>query len=527
MSINRRNDRNWLTVKEVQNKTKPGRYADGNGLYLVVSKSGSKSWEFEYDARRWGKKGKRYMGFGSLRDVPLAEARDSRKEARALIVAAIDPLEHRREQEHQRRLANAKNMTFKSIADDFVRHKCEGPKPWKEGTREGAEAIINNHLKPLHHLRPKDVTPKHVFDIVDPLRTETPAMAHCVLIRARTIFDWAIANEAMDGHANPASMRGRLRILFGTENIEPEHEPRAALDWHKVPALMAKLGEFKPRTYYTVGEAARAVDMTRITIYNAIAKGRLKSTKPEYPIFAGSWQEHQIKPADLFDVWPKVLDVIPGLPPICVYLLQFLILNGSRFDEVHYMPWDEYKPTEQLWVIPWQRMKGRNKAGAREIRVDHVIPLSKRSIEILQLLDEQKKRDRNDSKYVFGSYRTANNTSARIGMPLCSQTVRNLVRRLIGAEDLNATLHGMRTAFRSWGGAQRSGGYPRFAESDLERAIAHVKGYGETPLVRLYSRQDRDIMPLIPIFDDWAEFILGGGQPASVIPIRRRVQQAG
>jgi integrase len=520
MSINRRNDRNWLTAKEVQNKTKPGRYADGNGLYLVVGKSGSKSWEFEYDARRWGKKGKRYMGLGSLRDVPLAKARELRGEARALIVASIDPLEHRREQENQRWLANAKNATFKAIADDMVRRKREGPKPWKEGTRVQAEYIINKILAPLHNLRPKDITPKHIFDIVDPLRAERAPTAAAALVRAHTIFDWAIASEAMD-KANPASMKGPLRILFGTDDIKPEPKHHAALDWEKVPALMAKLMAFKPRNYYTVGEGARACGIPASRIYNAIAKGRLKSTKPEYPVFAGSWQEHQIEPAELFKVFPKFVDVIPGLPPVSIYLLQFLILNGSRFDEVHYMRWSEWQRDKGLWVIPWQRVKGRNKHGAKPIQIDHVIPLSSRSIEILQMLDEQRKRDRNESEYVFGNYRTANNTSALIGRPLCDQTVRNLVWRLVDPEDIDSTIHGMRTAFRSWGGAQR-----RFAENDLERSIAHVKGHGGSRLVRIYNRDDDDIAPLIPIFDGWADFCLGG-LSADVIPIRRRIQQGG
>lgn len=80
-------------------------------------------------------------------------------------------------------MANAKNVTFKAIADDFIRHKCEGPKPWRDSTRDEAEWIINKLLAPLHDLRPADITPKHIFDIVDPLRVETWSMAdenmHC------------------------------------------------------------------------------------------------------------------------------------------------------------------------------------------------------------------------------------------------------------------------------------------------------------------------------------------------------------
>ena len=33
-----------LKALDVKRMTKPGRYADGGGLYLTVTKSGSKSW---------------------------------------------------------------------------------------------------------------------------------------------------------------------------------------------------------------------------------------------------------------------------------------------------------------------------------------------------------------------------------------------------------------------------------------------------------------------------------------------------
>jgi integrase len=112
------------------------------------------------------------------------------------------------------------------------------------------------------------------------------------------------------------------------------------------------------------------------------------------------------------------------LPPVTVYLLRFLILNGSRFDEVHYMPWSEWQRKDNLWVIPWQRVKGRDRSGRKPITIDHVIPLSRTSIEILDLLDAQRKRDKSDSEYVFANYVTANKCSARIGEPISIGTVQ-------------------------------------------------------------------------------------------------------
>jgi hypothetical protein len=96
------------------------------------------------------------------------------------------------------------------------------------------------------------------------------------------------------------------------------------------------------------------------------------------------------------------------------------------------------------------------------------------------------------------------------------------LRAILPPEEIEATMHGMRTAFRSWGEEQD------FLEKHLERAIGHIRGYGETEVSRRYSRQAKHIKPLVEIFNKWADFCLGGGEPASIkpasiIPFRRKV----
>ena len=59
-----------LSVKEIEH-ARPGNYIDGNGLYLQVSKAGSKSWIFRFQLN--GKR--REMGLGSLATVPPVKAR--------------------------------------------------------------------------------------------------------------------------------------------------------------------------------------------------------------------------------------------------------------------------------------------------------------------------------------------------------------------------------------------------------------------------------------------------------------------
>ena len=64
----------------------------------------------------------------------------------------------------------------------------------------------------------------------------------------------------------------------------------------------------------------------------------------------------------------------------------------------------------------------------------------------------------------------------------------------------------MRTTGRTWGNVQRRMGLLNVTADELERVLAHVKGYGETRLHRTYTRDDEEIAPTIPILDGWADF---------------------
>lgn len=70
---------------------KPGYHADGGGLYLQVSPSGSKSWIFRYKLQGRA----REMGLGSLKTVGLKDARKQAIECRKKILDGVDPLKAR------------------------------------------------------------------------------------------------------------------------------------------------------------------------------------------------------------------------------------------------------------------------------------------------------------------------------------------------------------------------------------------------------------------------------------------------
>lgn len=67
-----------LKALDVERETRSGKYADGDGLYLIVAGATSKNWSYRY--RINGKE--RWHGLGSFKDVSLKEARLARDAAR-------------------------------------------------------------------------------------------------------------------------------------------------------------------------------------------------------------------------------------------------------------------------------------------------------------------------------------------------------------------------------------------------------------------------------------------------------------
>ena len=142
MTTTRHRKQNLLTSRTVETAKEPGRYSDGNGLYLAVRPGGSKQWAFIY--RRDGKL--REMGLGSpLKGVTLAMARDLRDEARAAMALGDDPLEARRQAEQ----SAAGIPTFGSYALALVERIEEGfsnskhRKQWRNTLQTYCEPIWN------------------------------------------------------------------------------------------------------------------------------------------------------------------------------------------------------------------------------------------------------------------------------------------------------------------------------------------------------------------------------------------------
>jgi integrase len=468
---------------------------------------------------------KGYVGLGSVNAVSLAGAREKAAECRAMLAEnpPRDPrTEFRRWTREQAKL-NAKTKNFYDMTISYIAARENDPdKPMHVSTRKSHLGSLKNHLVPLHKKLPEEITAQDIYDIIQPLRKKgRRSAAHKSRMLALRVIEWARANEAFPAAViNPASMEpgSRLRVLLNTESTDssPYAKSHPALHFSKIPALFTSLDSIERREDFLLTEAERATGKAVGTLYNAIRSGRLLAYKPERPFSSRSMDHWLVKRVELFKFSPQIAEVIPGLPSVALYVLKYQILTASRPNEPLGMRWSEWEEEDQVWHVPWQRTKQGG-----QTRQDHYVPLSDPATAILNAMREQQRRDNMSTAptdFVFGTYWTPDITSARIGIPPCKATIRNLLEKHVDKTDVDKTLHGMRTAFSSW--ATRLG----YQERDIERGLSHAKGYGSEPLVRIYNRDafnrdayDREAIredPLRALFAAWGNYCLYGQLPA-------------
>lgn len=78
-----------LSDRQIKAHKERGRLSDGGGVYLQISKWGTKSWEFRFTLH--GRT--RSMGLGQYDVVSLKQAREEAETLRRIVREGIDPIE--------------------------------------------------------------------------------------------------------------------------------------------------------------------------------------------------------------------------------------------------------------------------------------------------------------------------------------------------------------------------------------------------------------------------------------------------
>jgi integrase len=230
MASLRQRKQNLLTVRTIETARKPGRYSDGNGLYLVVRLGGSKQWMFLY--RREGKL--REMGLGSpAKGVTLSMARGLRDEARQTMAHGLDPLEARRQTEQS--VAGTPSFGAYALAlVDRIEGGFSNPKH-----RQQWRNTLQTYCDPIWDLPIDRVDTAGVLASLTPIWQAKPETASRVRGRIERVLNAAKAERLRAGE-NPATWRGHLdATLPKPAKLTRGHH--AALAYDDMPAFMSDL----------------------------------------------------------------------------------------------------------------------------------------------------------------------------------------------------------------------------------------------------------------------------------------------
>ncbi|MGU3329886.1 tyrosine-type recombinase/integrase [Methylobacterium mesophilicum] len=218
-----------LSARTVATATKPGRHADGDGLYLVVDASGAKRWLFLF---RWQGKLKE-MGLGGLSTVSLADARERAREARRILKDGQNPIEQRRAARAEPEAA----VTFGAFADQIVSDLSHGFR--NEKHKAQWTSTLTTYAAVLRSMPIDTIGTSDVLAVLTPIWRTKSETASRLRGRIERILDGAKAKELRTGE-NPARWRGHLDKL-----LPPRHKltrgHHAAMRFNDVPAFVTDL----------------------------------------------------------------------------------------------------------------------------------------------------------------------------------------------------------------------------------------------------------------------------------------------
>jgi integrase len=214
---------NALTTVRVRNEKKPGRYADGNGLYLVVDPSGARRWllRLVIEGRR------RDLGLGSASLVPLSEAREKARAYRKTARQGGDPV-------RERKRASAVAPTFSKAAETVHESRAPGFRNAKHAAQW--ISTLRMYANPtIGELRVDAVGTPDILRLIGPIWLSKPETARRVLQRTAAVLDWAKAAGYRSGE-NPVD-----GVKQGLPKQTGGKKHHIAMPFREVPAFVGML----------------------------------------------------------------------------------------------------------------------------------------------------------------------------------------------------------------------------------------------------------------------------------------------
>lgn len=254
-----------LTVLNVKT-AKPGRHADGDGLYLLVKPTGARSWLLRVQVE----KRRRDIGLGAVnlsgkvspieaelpilnrRVLTLAEAREKAGILSRIAKAGRDPVAER----------DKERSAVPNFEEAAKRCHEEMKRGWSDKAAAAFLSSLREHaFSALGKIRVDEVDASHIRDMLAPIWTDIPVMARKVRQRVGTVLNFAKAKGWRSSEAPGKSVTMGLARGHRSGNF-------AAMPYAEVPAFYADISAKEP----TMGRLA-----LRFLILTAARSGEVRN----------------------------------------------------------------------------------------------------------------------------------------------------------------------------------------------------------------------------------------------------------
>ena len=211
-----------MTAVMVKALTAPGRYGDGDGLYLDVAPGGARSWvvRVQYNGKR------RDIGLGSLKLIGLADARTAAVDIRRKVRAGIDPVQERREA-RLKVVAPLFRDAAKSCHTEYLPTWKNDKHAW-----QWLASLETHAFAKLGDVPVDRIDAPAVRDVLSPIWLTTPETARRVRQRIGAVLDWAHGKGYRDA---PLVVKALSKSLPRQPKADGHYE---AMPWGDVPGFV-------------------------------------------------------------------------------------------------------------------------------------------------------------------------------------------------------------------------------------------------------------------------------------------------
>lgn len=217
-----------LTVTQIeytQSKSKDFSLCDGDGLYLRIRKSGTKTWVFQYK----NQKGSRVViTLGNYPECKLVYAREKRREYLSLLAEGIDPKEYLDSLSTKNTVVYSLESITRAWLDRYAVKK-----PLGQETKSKRLRKFENHLFPhIGHLHIADIRPKDLRLALNQIYDHSADNAQRIRADLVLIFSYAVQYGYIEvNHA---------REMESLDLSAPKNH-RPALPLQRLPELIQRI----------------------------------------------------------------------------------------------------------------------------------------------------------------------------------------------------------------------------------------------------------------------------------------------